>query len=88
MDRYYFQFFSADESVAFVEGVLQNPNPSGSSAITGIGLGDTSVRVGRKGDWPWLRIHVVCAMEPAVIAANRSSPRSRVRRFLFKQLPR
>jgi len=67
---YHFEFFSADESVAFVEGLVENPNPHGFLSITGIGPGDTFVRIGRNGDWPWLRIHVVCGMEPSVIAAK------------------
>jgi hypothetical protein len=68
--QYHWEFFSADESVAFVEGVLENPHPSGIIRITGIGPGDTSVWIGRNGNWPWLRIHVVCGPEPSVIAAK------------------
>jgi hypothetical protein len=68
--QYHFEFISADESVAFVEGVLQNPNPDAFVTITGIGPGDTSVRVHQNPDWSWLTIHVECGTEPAVIAAK------------------
>jgi hypothetical protein len=68
--QYHFEFISADESVAFVEGVLQNPNPDGFVTITGIRPGDTSVRVRKNSDWPWLTIHVECGIEPAVVAAK------------------
>lgn len=68
--QYHWEFVSADESVAFVEGVLENPHPSGTISITGIAPGDTSVRIGRNGNWPWLRIHIVCGAEPSVIAAK------------------
>jgi len=69
--QYHFEFFSADESVAVVEGVLQNPNPDGFITITGIAPGDTSVRVRQNAGWSWLTIHVECGIEPAVVAAKR-----------------
>jgi len=68
--QYHWVFFSADENVAIVEGTLQNPDPEGTISITGIGPGDTSVRIGRNGTWPWLSIHVVCGSEASVIAAK------------------
>jgi hypothetical protein len=68
--QYHFEFFSADENVAFVEGVLQNPNPDGFVTITGIGPGDTSIRIRQSADWSWLTIHVECGIEPGVIAAK------------------
>jgi hypothetical protein len=68
--QYHFEFISADESVAFVEGVLQNPNPGGFVTITGIGPGNTSVRVRQNSDWSWLTIHVECGTEPPVVAAR------------------
>ncbi|HXH39478.1 MAG TPA: hypothetical protein VNN08_12685 [Thermoanaerobaculia bacterium] len=68
--QYHFEFFSGDESVALVEGVLQSPDTHGTISITGVGPGDTSVRLGPNSIWPWLRIHVVCGPEPAVIAVN------------------
>src|SRR4051812_36638622 len=68
--QYHFEFFSPDESVAVVEGVLQNPNPDGFITITGIEPGDTSVRLRQNSDWSWLTIHVECGIEPPVIAAK------------------
>jgi hypothetical protein len=68
--QYHFEFFSTDESVAFVEGVLQNPNPDGFVTITGSGPGDTSVRVHQNPDWSWLTIHVECGTEPAVVTSR------------------
>jgi hypothetical protein len=67
---YHWEFYSNDEDVAIVKGQLQDPNPDGVISIIGVGPGDTYVKVGRDGDWPWVRIHVDCAPEPGVIAAS------------------
>src|SRR5258706_14140817 len=50
--------------------MLQNPDTDGTVSIPGIGVGDSSVRVGRNATWPWLSIHVVSGTEPLVIAAR------------------
>jgi len=67
---YNWDFFSNDEEVALVQGHLQNPNPDGTISITGTGPGDTYVKIGRDGTYPWLRIHVDCMSEPGVIVAR------------------
>jgi hypothetical protein len=67
---WHWDFYSADENVAFVEGFLYNPDRQGTVSITGKEPGDTYVMAGRNGDWPFLRIHVDCATEPGVIAAK------------------
>jgi hypothetical protein len=68
--QYHFEFVSADESVALVSGVLQNPDIHGFITITGIGPGDTSVRVRQSADWSWLTIHVECGIEQPLIATK------------------
>jgi hypothetical protein len=68
--EYHCEFFSADEHVAIVEGSLQSPAPEGIIIVTGVEPGDTTMRIGRNGDWAWLSIHVVCGAETPVIAAK------------------
>ena len=63
--EYHWEFFSADENIAIADGLLQAPDPDGIIIVTGVEPGDTSVRIGRDGDWPWLNIHVVCGAEPS-----------------------
>jgi len=67
---YHWEFISADERIARVGGVLQSPATDGTISITGVEPGDTSVRFAPHGDWPWLTIHVICGIEPPVIAAK------------------
>jgi len=67
---YHWEFVSADERVALVEGTMQSPASSGVITITGIAPGETSAQISRNGNWSWLRIHVVCGFEPPVIAAK------------------
>ncbi len=68
--EYHWEFFSADESIAIVEGLLQSPAPDGIITVSGVEPGDTTMRLGRNGDRPWLSIHVICGSEPSVIAAK------------------
>lgn len=67
---YHWEFISADERIARVEGVLQSPASDGTISITGVEPGDTSVLLAQRGDWSWLTIHVVCGVEPPVIPAK------------------
>jgi hypothetical protein len=67
---YHWEFISADERIARVAGILQSPATDGTVSITGVERGDTSVRLAPHDDWPFLTIHVVCGIEPAVIPAK------------------
>lgn len=68
--EYHWEFFSADQNIAIVEGLLQSPASDGIITVTGVEPGDTTMRVGRNGDWPWLKIHVECGAEPSVTAVK------------------